>query len=222
VIAQTLFAKRLAELSDARDNETIVPVKRKPGLAEVIKEHLAAKEREGAVTAEWVECAGVFLGRASAFFGEGRRLGSIEVQDVVDWIQYLREVRRPSRAKPDGSEREAKPGRALSDGTIRHHLNALSNLFRRAQRRKYVPLGYNPVALLERGERPPVPKSATPFLEVPAAALLLEAARTYPRTRREPEMAAAHAVLATLLLTGGRKSEVLGLELDDISLTVRR
>jgi hypothetical protein len=37
VIAQTLFAKRLAELSDARDNETIVPVKRKPGLAEVIK-----------------------------------------------------------------------------------------------------------------------------------------------------------------------------------------
>jgi integrase len=216
VIAQTLFAKRLAELSDARDNETVAPVKKKPGLAEVIKEHLAAKEREGVVTAEWVECAGVFLGRASAFFGEGRRLGSIEVQDVVDWIQYLREVRTPSRAKADGSEREAKPGRALSDGTIRHHLNALSNLFRRAQRRKYVPIGYNPVALLERGERPPVPKSVTSFLEVPAAALLLEAARTYPRSKREPEMAAAHAVLATLLLTGGRKSEVLGLELGDI------
>jgi integrase len=30
-------------------------------------------------------------------------------------------------------------------------------------------------------------------------------------------MRLAHALLATLLLTGGRKSEVLGLELDDIS-----
>jgi integrase len=217
VIAQSLFAKRLPELADARDNETVVAVRRKPGLAEVVKEHLEAKERKGAVTAEWMECAGVFLGRASAFFGEGRRLGSIEVQDVVDWIQYLREVRTHRK----GGAPQTSVGRPLSDGTIRHHLNALSNLFPRAQRKKYVPLGYNPVALLERGERPPVPKSATPFLEVPEAALLLEAARTYRRTKREPEMAAAHPILATLLLTGGRKSEVLGLELNDISFDRR-
>jgi integrase len=211
VVAQTIFAARLAELADARENATVVPIRRKPGLAEAVKEHIAAKEREGVVTADWVECAGVFLGRAVAFFGAERRLGSIDVQDVVEWIQYLREVRvRRGRAKDS-------PERPLSDGTIRHHINALSNLFRRAQRRKYVPLGYNPVALLERGERPAIPKSKTPFLEVPSAALLLEAARTYPQTKREPEMAIAHAVLATLLLTGGRKSEVLGLELNDIS-----
>ncbi len=204
VLAQTLFAKRLAELAEAKDNETIIPVKKKPALCDVIKEHLDAKEREGSVSSDWVKCAGVFLGRASAFFGAPRRLGSIEVQDVVDWIQWLRQVETPG-------------GGHLSDGTIRHHLNAFSNLFRRAQRRKYVPLGYNPVALLERGERPPIPKTSTPFLEVPAAALLLEAARTYPRTSREPEMVLALPVLATLLLTGGRKSEVLGLELDDLS-----
>ncbi len=204
VTAQTLFAKRLAELAEARDNEIVLPVRRKPGLGLVVKEHIAAKEREGAVSAEWVECAGIFLGRAVAFFGEGRRVGSIEVQDVVEWIQYLREVRTAH-------------GRALSDGTIRHHLNALSNMFRRAQRRKYVPLGYNPVALLDRGERPRLTKSTSPFLEVPDGALLLESAHTYPRTSREPEMRLALVLLATLLLTGGRKSEVLGLELDDIS-----
>ena len=107
--------------------------------------------------------------------------------------------------------------RALSDGTIRHHLNSLSNLYRRAQRRRHVPLGYNPVALLDRGERPRLKRSTTPFLEVPEAALLLEAARLYPHTSREPEMRLAHSLLATLLLTGGRKGEVLGLELDDIS-----
>jgi integrase len=153
----------------------------------------------------------MFLGRAVAFFGAERRLGSIDVQDVVEWIQFLREVRfRRSRAKDS-------PERPLSDGTIRHRINALSNLFRRAQRWKYVPIGYNPVALLERGERPAIPKSSTAFLEVPSVALLFEAARTYSRTKREPEMAIAHAVLATLVLTGGRKSEVLGLELNDIS-----
>jgi integrase len=211
VVAQSLFAARLAELADARNNATVAPVRRKPGLAEVVKEHITAKEREGMVTADWVECAGIFLGRAVAFFGAERRLGSIDVQDVVEWIQFLREVRfRRSRAKDS-------PERPLSDGTIRHRINALSNLFRRAQRWKYVPIGYNPVALLERGERPAIPKSSTAFLEVPSVALLFEAARTYSRTKREPEMAIAHAVLATLVLTGGRKSEVLGLELNDIS-----
>ena len=204
VVAQTLFAKRLAELAEARENAVTIPLRRKPGMGEVVKEHLAAKEREGVVTPGWVECGGVFLGRAVAYFRAERRLGSIEVQDVVEWIQYLRQVRTAH-------------DRPLSDGTIRHHLNSLSNLYRRAQRRKYVPLGYNPVALLDRGERPRLTRSTTPFLEVPDAALLLEAARTYPSTSREPEMRLAHALLATLLLTGGRRSEVLGLELSDIS-----
>jgi integrase len=204
VIAQTLFAKRLAELAEARENAVTVPVRRRPGLAEIVKEHIAAKEREEVVAADWVACAGVFLGRAVTFFGAERRLGSLEVEDVVEWIQFLRQVRTAH-------------DRPLSDGTIRHHLNALSNLYRRAQRWKHVPLGYNPVALLDRGERPRLTRSTTPFLEVPDAALVLEAARTYPRTSREPEMRAAYPLLAALLLTGGRRGEVLGLELDDIS-----
>ncbi len=204
IATQTLLAKRLSELSEAKENVVTVPRTRRPGLAAVIAEHLIAKDREGQVSADWNACAGVFLGRAVDFWGTERRLGSIEVEHVVDWIQYLRTVRTAH-------------DRPLSDGTIRHHLNTLSNLYRRAQRRKYVAVGYNPVALLDRGERPRTPRSTTPFLEVPDAALLLEAARTYPRTSREPEMASAYPLLATLLLTGGRRGEVLGLELSDIS-----
>ena len=39
----------------------------------------------------------------------------------------------------------------MSGGTVRHHLNALSNLYRRAQAEGYVVTGYNPVnAMLEK------------------------------------------------------------------------
>lgn len=76
VLAQTLFAKRLAELAEARENAVTIPLRRKPGMGEIVKEHLAAKGREGVVTPGWVECGGVFLGRAVAYFGAERRLGS--------------------------------------------------------------------------------------------------------------------------------------------------
>jgi Phage integrase family len=59
------------------------------------------------------------------------------------------------------------------------------------------------------------------WLEVPDAALLLEAARTYRPAQADggrPPIAFAYELLATLLLTGGRESEVLGLEVDDVSL----
>jgi integrase len=53
------------------------------------------------------------------------------------------------------------------------------------------------------------------WLEVPDAALLLEAARTY----KVPDGGTpfAYPLLATFLLTGGRETEVYGLELDDVS-----
>ena len=59
------------------------------------------------------------------------------------------------------------------------------------------------------------------WLEVSDAALLLESARTY---RPDPDAHAAplYPLIATFLLTGGRTSEVLGLELDDISFQRQR
>lgn len=204
ILAQALFAGRLAELATARDNATLAePVRRKPTLAEVVTEHIDARGREQ-VTPGWVEATGVFLGRAKDFFGKERRLGAITAEQVVEWLDWLRTVK-------------TKRGTPLSEGSIRHHLNALSKLYRRAQRRGYVAPTYNPVALLDAKEKPAIAASSTRCLEVPDAALLLEAARTYPAKKYEPEMALAYPMIAAFLLTGGRAKEILGLRVQDVS-----
>lgn len=213
VLAQEIFAKRLRELDEARENDKIAaPVKKRPGLSQAVAEHLAAKSRLGNVGDMWIQSAGIFLGRAIDHFGPERRLATIGPDDVTAWVEWLRTIlTNRGRKEPD------QPGRPLSEGTLRHHVNALSNLYRRAQRRGYVAQGYNPVALLDRGEKPQGGRSPTRFLEVPEAALLLEAARTYPVRKREPEMRLAHPIIAAFLLTGGRAKEVLGLRVEDVS-----
>ena len=66
-------------------------------------------------------------------------------------------------------------------------------------------------------EKPSGKPAEASWLEPHDAALLLESARTY---RLGPNNALAgpiYPLLATMLLTGGRTSEVLGLEVDDVS-----
>src|SRR3989441_13255668 len=103
--------------------------------------------------------------------------------------------------------------------TLFRSLNSLSNLFRRAQAEGYVPAGYNPVGSLM--EKPSARRAEARWLEVPQAALLLEGARTYKPKRADIAVPFAYPLLATLLLTGGRPSEVLGLEVDDVSFDRR-
>jgi hypothetical protein len=117
--------------------------------------HLDARGRERGVTPGWIEATGVFLGRAVTYFGAERRLGAITPEHIVDWIEWLRQVKTTR-------------GRPLSEGSIRHHLNTLSKLYRRAQRRRYVAPQYNPVALLDPKEKPEIAASSTRCLEVPA------------------------------------------------------
>ena len=77
-----------------------------------------------------------------------------------------------------------------------------------------MPPGYNPVAALM--EKPAGRPAEARWLEPHEAALLLESARTYrpgPNAHGGP----IYPLLAVLLLTGGRRSEVLGLEVDDVS-----
>lgn len=213
VLAQEVFAKRLRELAEARaQGRAAEPLNRRLGLAEAIAEHLAAKTRLGGASDMWIRSAGIFLGRAVHHFGTARRLATIGPDDVAGWVEWLRTV-RTNRGRPAPGQ----PGRPLSEGTIRHHINALSNLYRRSQRRGDVPHGYNPVALLDRAEKPQGGRSPTRFLEVTEAALLLEAARTYKVRRREPEMRLAYPIIAAFLLTGGRAKEVLGLRVEDVS-----
>ncbi len=102
-----------------------------------------------------------------------------------------------------------------SGQTIRHHLNALSNLYKRAQSEGVVPAGYNPVAALI--DKPTATRQEAHWLEVHDAALFLEAARTYTPKRGDIALPFLHELDAVFLLTGGRESEVYGLEVEDVS-----
>jgi len=137
------------------------------------------------------------LASAVAHLGADRELASISVGDVRTWATALQAM-------------ASKKGGTLSGGTVRHRLNALSNLYRRAQGEGYVPPGYNPIAALI--EKPPVRCEEARWLEVHDAALVLESARIVDPKRPGVTTSFANALLATFLLTGGRMSEVLGLE----------
>lgn len=172
-----------------------------PGLKDFAIEHLCAKNQAGKVTQEWLARTEEKLKLAVEFFGEGVRLDDIAPANVREWLEWL--GTRPGR----------RGNAALSGGTRRHYLNALSNLYKRAQERAVVVPGFNPAAAML--EKPSGNAEEARWLEVYEAALLLESAATY----RAPDRAIPflHALLACFLLTGGRSAEVLGLEVGDIS-----
>jgi integrase len=66
-------------------------------------------------------------------------------------------------------------------------------------------------------DKPQAQKKEARFLEVHDGALLLEAARLYKYKRPDIAANCVYPLVATLLLTGGREAEVLGLEADDIN-----
>ena len=196
--AEVLAAKRLNELDALRAKRRAGALHQLPKqvtLGVFIDEHLVKKAEAGKVTARWLEENQHFLSRAKGYFGAKRNLSSITVDDVTRWAGRLLQSRPAGRRS-----------RVMSGGTVRHHLNALSNLFRRAQAEGYVHPGCNPVAAML--EKPTARHQEARWLEVHDAALLLEAARTHKR---------AYPLLAAFLLTGGRESEVLGLEVGDVS-----
>jgi integrase len=204
-VAEVLAAKRLAELNKLRaqhQGRALHGLPRETTLSDFAREHLIAKAKAVTNTQGWIAESEHYLRRALVFFGEHRRLDAITVGDVRKWTEHL-------RTQPNGR------GGTMSGGTIRHHLNCLSNLFRRAQAEGFVPPGFNPVAALM--EKPRATLQEARWLEVHEAALLLEAARTYRPARGDLAMPFAYPLLATFLLTGGRAREVMGLEVGDVS-----
>ena len=209
-VAQALVATRLKELDALRRGRALHGRARGATLANYAAEHLTKKAKAGKVTHDWMVMAEMFLSRAVEYFGASRELESIGVEDVQGGATH-------PPATPN------RHGRRLGPGTVRHALNALSNLYRRAQSEGKVPVGFNPVAAML--EKPAGLRREARWLEVPDAALLLESARTLPHA--PPQLVDAlpadfaHALLATFLLTGGRSAEVLGLETADISFDKR-
>lgn len=230
-VARKLAAVRVEELERRRRARHLLEIKRESTLAEYAAYHLEQKAAADAATEAWLAQAEMHLRSAVEFFGAERILDTIGVEDVQRWAAHLsRRPARRSRRCPECGGRKlslsglaascAKCGHAwrvapLSGGSRRKYLNSLSNLYRRAQGEGYVAPGFNPVASLM--EKPRARQEEARWLEVHEAALLLEAARLFVPDRPEIAMPYAYPLLATFLLTGGRETEVLGLEWDDIS-----
>jgi hypothetical protein len=106
-----------------------------------------------------------FSGVRWIFFGTDRQVTSIRPKDVKDFTRWLAKI-------------ITNRGTPLTKPSIRHHLNALSRLYRRGRELEVVPLGYNPVA--ELLEKPKKGDYDAAYLEVHDAALFLEAARLLP------------------------------------------
>src|SRR5205085_1428121 len=70
--------------------------------------------------------------------------------------------------------------------------------------------------------KPKGQKKEARWLEVPEAALLLDAAKEYEPKREDLGMPFAYPLIATFLLTGGRAKEVLGLEIEDVNPKLKR
>ncbi len=209
VVAQKLLANRLEELEAARRGRVLYGQHRQTRLADFASKHLVTKAKSGSVTSQWLDASETFLSRAVEYFGSSRDLMSIQTSHVQNWVEFLRTL-PTSRRRP------------LSTSSLRHHLNALSNLYRRAQAEGLVPPGFNPVAALI--DKPRSERKEASWLEVPDAALLLESARKLPELRRgrgwiDSDM--AYPLIATFLLTGGRSAEILGSEVSDVSFDRR-
>src|SRR5690242_16523993 len=204
--AQVLLARRLKDLDGARRGRALHGETRRATLSEFASAHLVAKAESKKFTEHWLEVTEKCLDRAAEFFGPERDLASITVADVRRWATRLLEM---------SNGREG----TMSASTVRHHLSCLSNLYKRARAERVVPSGYDPVGDFD--EKPSPRRGEAKWLEIHHAALLLEAARTYqpdPSRGGWKPIPFAYELIATFLLTGGRESEVLGLEVDDVSL----
>ena len=145
----------------------------------------------------------LWIQAAADFFGANTDLAGITSEALTRWVDVLRKT---SNGR----------GGTLSETSVRKYLNSVSNLFKRALSERYVKL--NPVAAMYC--KPTETKTEAPYLSPEEAALLMESARTYLAPLDDGAFGHMYPLLATVLLTGGRKSEVFGLEVDDVSLRV--
>lgn len=197
-VALALFEGRLAELREKRAGRIGAPRRNKTTLAALARHHLLTKAKAGRTSDSHMFDLESRLRAAIAHFGAGRDPSSIVPNDVRAWSESLESG---GRRKP---------------GTVRHYLNALSGLYGRAQEGLFVAPNYNPVAALQ--EKPTGRwKGEAKFFEVDEAALLLEAARLLACRGRANATPGLYPIISTFLLTGGRFSEVIGLDVSDVS-----
>lgn len=227
-VAAKLASERVKQLTEEKKSRAlgITPETEGATLKAYAATHLRKKATEPRkmgsppVTTVWLSQAQKHLQAAVDFFGAARDLRTIDTADLDGWVEHL-------RTQDNGR------GGTYSETTVLKHLNSLSNLFKRAiAEKKVTGVATNPCR--EMFSKPSGTNDEEPeYLRAHEAALLLEAARTYRAPTglvRQGHGGAISpdayphmfALLATFLLTGCRKAEVLGLEVDDISFRLKK
>lgn len=147
------------------------------------------------------------LDAAIEFFGADTLLRSIDSLWIGQYVEDLAE-----REKWKGTKNESQE--PIVPATQAKYLSDLSKVFRRARSVKVLPSHHRPFDDLM--DRPKVEDEEAEWLEPPTAALLLEVARLYRPKRPDIAVPCAYTIIATLLLTGMRPAEALGLLIEDI------
>jgi integrase len=232
-IAEELISELIAKLKQERKDQILLGLDPNANLAEFCIHHLEARAREAeqeldddnlerpeswvdrwqAITEKYLERAVTFFCRVQFATDENpdpeprpRNLKTISVEDVEAFVEWLKE-------QPSG-----RRGRVLGKGSRRHHLSALSSVFKRAIGEGKLKQGSNPVAGLMR--KPKAPPSKTPWLEIDELALVLESARVLaaekPAAGGRAVLHCAYELIATFILTGAREDEIRRLRVEHL------
>ncbi len=194
--ADQILGARLDELKALRKGLTSQPASN-PRLKDYAKRHLDIKSQyRRASTCERDELS---LRNIVGYFGENVRLREITVARLTDYLQWRKQ--QPGKRK-----------QTVSAQTLRHELNALSNLYKRAVVEGGAEI--NPVSLLL--EKPEVDRGEAVWLEISEGAKLLKATLQLDGAPASRAIPYAHPLTSTFLHTGGRGSEIFGLERRDI------
>lgn len=153
------------------------------------------------------------LNVAADYFGEATLLREIRTMPLQAYVHSL-----ARRTQWEGTEKATdKP---IQASTQRKYIADLSKLFCRARGLEVLPQTHRPFEGLMN--RPEVEDREAEWLDGPTATLLLEAARLYRPKRPDIAVACAYTIIATLLLTGMRPAEGLGLLIEDIDFDRKR
>lgn len=207
-VAAVVYGERLKTLEEARRlrGMGLKPVSDEKSLAEYAAEHLVRKARSGNFTARWLNDVERHLRAAVDFYGAETPLAYFErpPDDLFDpWVEHL-------RSQSNGR------GGTMSEGNVRKYLNSLGNLLTAAASAGHV----RGNAVHSYASKPTEQETEPRYLDEKEAALFLEAARTFVPDVDHGGYPWLYPLVATLLLTGGRSSEVRGLLVDDVALSL--
>jgi len=206
-IAKGLAKERLAELRRLRragHGGRDVDLRR---LGPFVDYHLACEAQRKDADPVGLAQVAQRLEVAIGYFGAETLLRDIGTIRLQEYVHYL-----AGRVRWEGTANEGiEP---IGPSTQRKYLRALSKAFRRARAVEVLPSHHRPFADLM--DLPEVEVGEAEWLDGPTAALLLEAARLFKPKRPSQAVISAFTIIATLLLSGMRPSEGLGLDIRDL------